>query len=303
MKPSKPDLAGIAATVQRIGVLLAAGTAPVAAWQYLGERGIVSAVATSAASGFAIPDAIADACAGLLSRERIIWGAVAAAWFVASEAGAPLAPTLLELSGAIRDLAQAQREIAVALASPAATARLVLVLPVVGLLFGTFLGFNTIGTLLTTAIGWACLILGTGLLIVAARWNRRMVRSAEPRNATPGLELDLLAIAVSGGGALDRAQATVIEALARFLNGETTPDPAVDLILDLSRRAGVPAAALLRSEAVESRREARAAAAEQAQALSVRLMIPLGLCILPAFMVLSVVPLVVTVLGSTSLRF
>jgi tight adherence protein B len=286
-----------------MGVLLAAGTAPAAAWHYLGEGSIASVIARSAASGEAIPDAIADAITGLPPREQTMWRAVAAAWFVASAAGAPLAPTLIELSGAIRDLAQAQREIAVALASPAATARLVLVLPGVGLLFGTFLGFNTIGTLLTTPIGWACLGLGAGLLVAAARWNRRMVRSAEPRNTTPGLELDLLAIAVSGGGALDRARASVAEAMARFPNGETTPDPAVDLILDLSRRAGVPAAALLRSEAVESRREARAAAAEGAQSLSVRLMIPLGLCILPAFMVLSVVPLVVTVLGSTSLRF
>ena len=73
-------------------------------------------------------------------------------------------------------------------------------------------------------------------------------------------------------------------------------------MLDLSRRAGVPAAGLLRSEAVELRRQARADVARRAQALSVRLMIPLGLCVLPAVMVLSVVPLVVTVLGSTSLQ-
>jgi hypothetical protein len=32
MKKSKPDLSAIAATVQRLAVLLAAGTTPIAAW-------------------------------------------------------------------------------------------------------------------------------------------------------------------------------------------------------------------------------------------------------------------------------
>lgn len=58
---------------------------------------------------------------------------------------------------------------------------------------------------------------------------------------------------------------------------------------------------LLRVEANERRREARARAAEGAQALSVRLMIPLGLCVLPAFLALTVVPLVLTVLAATSI--
>jgi tight adherence protein B len=302
VRRAKPDLGGIAATVQRLAVLLAAGTAPLAAWAYLGERSIAPSVARAAASGAAIPDAIAEASRETALREKTIWGAVAAAWEVALAAGAPLAPTLLELSASIRDLAQAQREIAVALASPAATARLVLVLPAVGLVFGTLLGFNTIGTLLTTPIGWTCLAIGGGLLITATRWNRRMVRSAEPRDAAPGLELDLLAIAVSGGVAIDRARASVSEALAKYTADVVRPSSAIDAVLELSHRAGIPAAGLLRSEATESRREARAEVAERAQALSIRLMIPLGLCVLPAFMVLSVVPLVMTVLTATSLH-
>jgi tight adherence protein B len=301
VRQAKPDLAGIAATVQRLAVLLAAGTAPAAAWAYLGELTIAPAVARAAASGSSIPDAVAEASRVTASRERTIWGAVAAAWEVAIDAGAPLAPTLLELSGSIRDLAQAQREIAVALASPAATARLVLALPAVGLIFGTLLGFNTIGTLLTTPIGWACVAIGGGLLIAATRWNRRMVRSAEPRELTPGLELDLLAIAVSGGGAIDRAAASVSAALGKYSTDVTGTSSVADAALELSRRAGIPAAGLLRSEATESRRRARAEVAERAQALSIRLMIPLGLCVLPAFMVLSVVPLVVTVLTATSI--
>ncbi|HEX4057657.1 MAG TPA: type II secretion system F family protein [Galbitalea sp.] len=303
MKSAAPALGAIAATVQRVGVLLAAGVTPAAVWSYLAEDPAADSVARSISAGVSIPDAIADAGRGRTADERQLWAAVAAAWAVAADAGSPLAATLLELSAAIRDLAQSQRDITVALASPAATARLVLVLPAIGLVFGTLLGFNTLGTLLTTPIGWCCLVVGSSLLYAAARWNRRMVRSALPREQTPGLELELLAIGISGGGAIDRARASVSEVLARYSISAARGDSAVDIVLELSRRAGVPAAALLRSEAAESRRAARSEAAEAAQALSVRLMIPLGVCVLPSFMLLSVVPLVVTVLSSISLAW
>jgi tight adherence protein B len=74
---------------------------------------------------------------------------------------------------------------------------------------------------------------------------------------------------------------------------------AVEAVLALSRRAGVPAAELLRSEAEEARRAARADAAAKASVLAVRLMLPLGLCVLPAFMLLGVAPLLLAVITST----
>ena len=302
MRSRAPALAAIAATVQRLGVLLAAGVTPASAWDYLDDGALPASVAVLVSDGVPIPDAILESGTSVPAEERQLWGAVAAAWAVATVAGAPLAATLLELSASIRDLAQSQRDLAIALASPTATARLVLVLPAVGVVFGALLGFNTLGTLVTTPIGWSCLVIGGVLLVVASRWSRRMLRSAQPRQQTPGLELDLLAIAVSGGGAIDAARASVSDALARYVDGWSESDAAVDGVLELSRRAGVPAAGLLRSEAAELRRASRAEVAERAQALSVRLMIPLGVCVLPAFMVLSVVPLVITVFASTTLR-
>jgi tight adherence protein B len=302
VKSRAPAFTAIAATIQRLGVLLAAGLAPSAAWEYLGNDAVPASIAAMVATGIAIPDAITESTRSVPAQERQLWGAVAAAWAVATAAGAPLAATLLELSTSIRDLAQSQREFAVALASPVATARLVLALPAVGLVFGALLGFNTLGTLVTTPIGWSCLVIGGILLVLASRWNRRMLRSAQSTQQTPGLELDLVAIAVSGGGAIDRARASVSDAVARYASEGSATDPAVDGVLELSRRAGVPAAGLLRSEATELRRANRAEVAERAQALSVRLMIPLGVCVLPAFMLLSVVPLVITVFASTAVK-
>jgi tight adherence protein B len=302
VKTPPPNLAAIAAIVQRLAVLLNAGVTPSAAWDYLQVGSLAEQVAAASRAGRAIDEAIVVAAAQLaVPGERDAWRGLAAAWAVATDAGAPLASTLRDFAESLRGLAQAQREIAIALAAPRATARLVLVLPVVGVLFGLLLGFNTLGTLFTTAPGWVCLVVGSALMVVAWRWNRRLVARAQPRDVTPGLGFDLLAIAVSGGGSLPHARANVDRALARVDLGDLSDDPGIDAALDLSARAGVPAAELLRSEARERRRDALAFTQSAAQALSVRLMIPLGVCVLPAFMVLSVIPLLLAVLGQTSL--
>ena len=56
---------------------------------------------------------------------------------------------------------------------------------------------------------------------------------------------------------------------------------------------------LLRAEAARRRRTARADGAARAAALGVRLMLPLGVCVLPAFVLLGVVPLIVSVVTGT----
>ncbi len=302
MTAAKSDLGQLATIVQRLAVLLAAGVAPAAAWGYLREGVVAASIADLSAAGLAIPDAILAAIDRSPPEDAVAWRGLATAWAVATGAGAPLAPTLRGFAHSLRDLAQANRDIRVALAAPVATSRLVMALPAIGILFGMILGFNTIGTLLTTPVGWVCLGLGAGLMYGASRWNRRLVRSAQPRDLTPGLEFDLIAIAVSGGGALDRARASVAQAIGRYSADGLVAEEGVDAVLELSSRAGVPAAELLRSEASERRRSARADLQERAQALSVRLMIPLGVCVLPAFMILSVVPLLVTVIESTAVR-
>ena len=269
-----------ARVVQRVSVLLSAGVTPTTAWSYL--------------------DGYESLAADLPVSLTSIDPALAAAWRVATQAGAPLAPSLQAFAAGLRALADAQRETQVALAGPVATARLVLALPVVGILFGMVLGFNTLGTLFTTVPGLLCLGVGVALLLLARRWNRRLVAAAQPTEVFPGLELELLAIAVSGGGALDRARASVEAALVEFSLPSTG---GADEVLALSARAGVPAAALLRAEADEARRDARAAAQKAAAVLAVRLMIPLGVCVLPAFMALGVAPLLIAVISSTVAGF
>jgi tight adherence protein B len=305
--------------VQRLSVLLAAGVTPAAAWGYLDTTPVVARIAADSARGTPVASAMMTALPDVPARERPVWRALAAAWWVAAEAGAPLAPSLRGFATSLRSLADAQREIAVALAAPIATARLVMVLPAVGVLFGFVLGFNTLEILFSTIPGACCLLLGCALLAVAFAWNRRLVLAARSRDLAPGLRFELTAIAVSGGTSLERASSSVRRALAATgiepdADGMAVADAAhveavgaagdaalaaVDAVLDLSRRAGVPAGDLLRSEAEEARRAARAKAAADAAVLGVKLMLPLGICILPAFMLLGVAPLLIAVITST----
>ncbi len=298
------DLEPLAAVVQRLGVLLAAGVAPASAWGYVAEaaRGSAAAgareVAAAARGGGSIAEAIV-AVAESQHADSTAWRGLAAAWLVANDAGAPLAATLAELAASLRALAQNRRDLVTALAGPAATARMVMVLPLVGILFGMALGFDSLRILFTTPTGLACLALGVLLMLLAQFWNRGLLRRAAPTSLTPGLALDLMAIAVSGGASLRRAQQAVTDARATCRIAPDGSEPAIADVLELSRRAGIPAAALLRSEATEARRAARSAGERRAATLAVTLMLPLGVCILPAFMVLAVAPLLIAVISST----
>ena len=324
MREQPETLEPLAGVVQRLAVLLTAGVAPGSAWEYLAEaatgriRPILQDVALCSARGDTVEGILAAATSTTVavaaprwvsrqrSRQRssngvaaLAWLGLAAAWVVATQAGASLAPTLRDVAQSLRDLATTQRELGVALAGPKATAKLVLVLPVVGVLFGVALGFDSLGVLFATVPGALCLAVGIALMFAARGWNRRLVRSATPRDPMPGLELDLLAIAVSGGASIDRARLAVSGALERCALAASGSPETIEEILALSRRAGVPAAALLRSEAQQARASARSAAQEAAGRLTVTLMMPLGLCILPAFMLLGVAPLMIAVLSST----
>lgn len=299
---TRARLDAIARVAQRLSVLLAAGVSPASAWGYLDDPDFDGLCARVAADGD-----IAAAAEQLDEPERSAWLGLAAAWRVASDMGAPIAPSLAQFAVGLRSLADAQRETEVALAGPIATGRLVLALPVVGILLGTVLGFDVLRTLFTTVPGIACLGVGAALLLIGRRWTRRMVTAAQPTELLPGLEYELLAIAVSGGGSLDRARAAVDEVLkfANSSSGRSGEDDLANLnaTLALSARAGVPAGALLRAEADEARRDARAEAQKRAAQLGVQLMIPLGLCVLPAFLALGVAPMLISVIRNTVVNF
>lgn len=309
-----------AAVVERLAALLAGGGAPANAWNQLAEFSKSTAADTARGpfeglvrrlrhrkhqSGPTEPvesqiarevRAGADAAELLRTHPNAAWRALGATWRLAETTGAPLGPALRELASGFRDIGQSEREVAIALAAPQATSRIVLALPIVGMLLGALLGFDPLGVLLGGPVGWALLLVGGLLMLAGWSWNRKLVKTATSRPSTPGFGLDLVAMGMLGGNSATSVRHEVGSTLRAWRlepSGVELSEP----VLDLAVRAGVPASDLLRSEATLERRRARTAAAKAAAQLEVKLMLPLGACVLPAFLALGVAPIVIAVLG------
>ena len=351
------DSAAAAESVLRLAVLLQAGVTPARAWSHLASAGDAAARMVVAAADSGLPLTAAIALAGRGERpadERRRgraprapsagttgqWRDIAAAWEVATTVGAPLAESLRGLAATLRDAQEAADDVRVALAEPAATAKLMGWLPLVAVLLGVALGFDTLATLATDPIGIACLVAGAVLILCGRRWTAALVARARVDGRLPGLDAELLAIALSGGVSIDRARAVVAAARAgaasatatATADGSATPargsadapppktdsapstgasggvdsaDGAVqqtDAVLELSRSAGVPAVELLRASSALARHRARIDGRLRAARLSSRLLLPLGVCTLPAFLLLGVAPMLLSVMTAVPLQ-
>lgn len=275
--------------VRTLAVLLQAGSPPADAWKHLASTGEPAAceILRRSETGKDLVDAIAE--------QGGRWPDVAAAWEVASTVGAPLADTLRTLAESLQDAVDAADDVRVALAEPAATARLMMWLPLAGLLLGLALGFDTLSVIVGTVPGVLCVLAGVGLILLSRRWTAHLVARAQPSPESPWLHAELLAIALSGGTSIDRARRLVRDAAGTAATEETEKH------LALSRAAGIPAVELLRAAAAQQRHSARIEGRMRASTLSSRLLLPLGACTLPAFLLLGIAPLILSVLGSTPL--
>lgn len=293
-----PDVGAdaVAETVLRLAVLLQAGVAPARAWAHLADAGDPAAMRVVGATALGATVAAAVADAGGRAASAHAWREVAAAWQVATTVGAPLAESLRGIAAALRDAQEAADEVRVALAEPAGTARLLGWLPLVAVGLGVALGFDTYGAFIGNPLGLACLAAGITLIIAAQRWTAALVRRARAESGIAGHGAELLAIALSGGVSIDRATALVGEAGA-------APDASTAGILSLSRSAGVPAVELLRASAALARHRARVDGRLRAARLSSRLLLPLGVCTLPAFLLLGVAPMVLSVMSTMTISW
>ena len=297
MSRRKPGAAAdaVAALTESLAVLLDAGLAPRSAWaaaathdQHPIARRVVDALGSRTSCAQALRE--------VATTDDL--RAVAAAWQVAERAGAPLGQTLRAVAEAVRDAAEAEREAAVALSGPRATARLVSWLPAAGALLSVGLGADIVGAA-TSTVG--AVAIGAGLTLMAAgrQWMRSLLRRNLARGPAPGLAEELVAVSLAGGSSAPAA----LEAAHRAARESGLPaldDGAVRGILELAASAGAPAGELLTASARQQRRTARAEARQSAAALGVRLMVPLGVCVLPSFVLLAVAPLVLSLLSSTT---
>ena len=297
-KPSREAIT-VAALAARLAVFLGAGLAPVRAWQALeeaadgdGDAGVISRINRRLVGGDTVPEVLWEETVD----EEEAWRVVAAVYDVAHVTGAPLGDALWSVSTALQERYEAERAVRSAIVVPLYTQRLLMALPLVGMGASAALGVNSLGFLTQSALGWVSLGCAGLLMVIAHRWSSRLVLAALPGPGYLSPGFDLLAIASSGGATPETASQRVIEALAKY-RLVTTAGDAISRLATLSRTVGVPLRALAKAEASWSRSRARADAVERASALSVTILVPLGLLVLPAFVLVAVVPVVFALLG------
>lgn len=228
------------------------------------------------------------------------WKLLAATWHIAEHTGSPAATALERMSDALSRLESLRRRREVLLAGPKGSVLLIASLPFVAIIVGELLGIH-VAAQLATPFGLVLLGVGALLLTMGVAWGLAMIRAVQKRDHAAGCELDLMWIALAGASTPDRARRTVVETVDRFdvawvnldafgERGEAT------MLLDTARTSGVRLRDLVTLEADTLRERTHRDLEREAERLAVRILIPLGLCVLPAFICIGVIPLLLGML-------
>jgi tight adherence protein B len=167
---------------------LRAGAAPQAALiaATADEARLVARGRAAALLGEDVAGALADDAASALragSAEAGALSGIAACWRVSADSGAGLADGLDRVAQLAAEGRRVADDLAAEVAAPRATARILAMLPFLGLLLGEMLGARPVQWLVSTPIGVGCLVLGSAFLTVGWFWSRRIVAAAAPGNA------------------------------------------------------------------------------------------------------------------------
>ena len=247
-----------------------------------------------------------------------------AALAVCERTGAPAAVMLQHLAEALRDLHDAAQARRSAFAGPRSTARILLVLPLAGLGLGMLLGGDPLHLLVASTSGRLLGAAGLALTALGWWWMRRLLRSADPPHRAEvdaSVVLELIAGALESGLPLSRALDAVGTALPAGEDAESMRAVSAALASGVPARVAVAAlpaqlealgrsatlaeetgadlARVLRSAARDARRGRARDAEVRAAELAVRLVLPTGVALLPAFVALGIVPTVISLLGGT----
>lgn len=121
-----------------------------------------------------------------------------------------------------------------------------------------------------------------------------------------GMPTEAMAMSLSAGQSLSQAHSWAMSISHQFSENQGIAQQELARCAEfvvLARKTGVGLASLLRSQAQRERQASREDAQMRVEKLSVRLMIPLGVCVLPAFIAVGILPLVASVISSTALNF
>ncbi|MEM9200245.1 MAG: type II secretion system F family protein [Actinomycetota bacterium] len=188
--------------------------------------------------------------------------------------------------------------------------------------------FGVAGSVVAAAIVPPLLVAGPSVLVAVGVWRERAATSMRERSLEAALPdmIDQLGLAVSAGLSLPAALRTISpwlpgslrEVVSGSLDRLDAGAPVADVFVHLGRglppsgrrpiavivaatRDGAPLGPNLARAAAEARDVRRRSAQTRARRLPVLMLLPLVLCVLPAFVLLTLVPLVASSLDGLSL--
>jgi tight adherence protein B len=137
------------------------------------------------------------------------------------------------------------------------------------------------------------------LLLIARALSARLIKRAKPKDTNIGFYLMGVALESSGGASLNQAQNRAADIYKKVFGADPARDElkAMAQVALLVEQTGARVGDLLRRQAEQLQRESLTQSEIQIEKLSVRLMLPLGLAVLPAFLFLTVIPLMFAMLG------
>ncbi|MEY4018958.1 MAG: hypothetical protein RLZZ590_258 [Actinomycetota bacterium] len=216
-------------------------------------------------------------------------------WSVALETGGPLVPAISRFAEVLGKLDAHQVQLQLTFASPKATSKLIFGLPFIGLGLAQLLGLAPISAMTTSLPGFLALCLGLILMLIASISSRRMLRRASPEFSDPGIFLDCVIIGLQAGLPVSAAVAKAKGQVGQGPDGESSSR--LEQALVLSDSTGAELTGILSAAADGLRDELFHDQSNRLAKLAVHLMIPLGLAVLPAFVLLTVVPIAIGLLG------
>lgn len=227
--------------------------------------------------------------------------------------GSSPAQVLRTLSASIDEENGLEQQRLVSQSGPQLSRRILTTLPLMGMLGAYILGINPVDFFFRSTAGHIVGVLGLLFSVSGFVWMKRMVTKtirARTRRYDAPLALDLAAAALSSGSSIPDLMTGVgasfivpqlCAASSHLLEGKTWWDAWSEVpveflplasALENSWTGGALAAETLRMQAHRQRKEEAAILAGEAQKLGIRLLIPLGLTQLPAFILLGIVPVI-----------
>lgn len=217
---------------------------------------------------------------------------------VCQEAGGSPVTALQNLERIAQQHCENEARLRISSTVPKATARLVLWLPLGAVALGQLLGLGSLEVFFNSVAALVGLLLGLMMLVAAQGWTNRILSTANRPEDLEEILLDAIALSVDAGISHFQAVQICGEGFAEIYEREPSQAIKTEMqeLLEFSELHGSPIAHLFRNRAQEIRSRNANHQGELLERVSIRLLAPIAIFVLPAFVLIAVLPISVSLI-------